>query len=178
MRYVGILIMAGAVIGGGFLAAARWKEKLSVLLLFRQMIYYLKGQILYSNAALPEALAEVGGRFADGREGLLREPGDFFLRVSRRAETESQKGFSDIWKEEASGLLEAVPMDKADRENLLALGENLGYADRAMQERILLFYLEQTDEAIRFLKKEMETRTKLYRCLGMAAGLFLMVVMA
>ena len=59
-----------------------------------------------------------------------------------------------------------------------ALGENLGYADRDMQERTLLFYLEQTDDSIRFLKKEMETRTKLYRCLGMAAGLFLMVVMA
>lgn len=175
---MGILIMAGAVVGGGFLAAARWKEKLSVLLLFRQMVYYLKGQILYSNATLPEALAEVGARFADGREGILREPGDFFLRVFKRMEEESQKAFSAIWKEEAARFLADFPMDKADRENLLALGENLGYADRDMQERTLLFYLEQTDDAIRFLKKEMETRTKLYRCLGMAAGLFLMVVMA
>lgn len=47
-----------------------------------------------------------------------------------------------------------------------------------MQERTLLFYLEETDGSIGFLKREMESRTKLYRCLGMAAGLFLMVVMA
>ena len=60
----------------------------------------------------------------------------------------------------------------------MALGENLGYAHKDMQERTLLFYLEETDGSIGFLKREMESRTKLYRCLGMAAGLFLMVVMA
>lgn len=178
MKYMGILIMAGAAIGGGFLAADRWKERLKVLLLFRQMIFYLKGQILYSNATLPEALFEVGERFADGREGTDKEPGLFFLRVFRRMEEEAGAPLFTIWKEEMEKFPTEFPMDKADRQNLSALGENLGYADRDMQERTLLFYLEQTDDSIRFLKKEMETRTKLYRCLGMAAGLFLMVVMA
>ncbi len=178
MKYVGILIMAGAVIGGGFLAADRWKERLKVLLLLRQMIFYLKGQILYSNATLPEALSEVGNRFADGREGAEKEPGLFFLRVFRRMEEKSGTPLFTIWKEEMEKFPTEFPMDKADKQNLSALGENLGYADRDMQERTLLFYLEQTDDSIHFLKKEMETRTKLYRCLGMAAGLFLMVVMA
>lgn len=178
LKYIGILIMAGSVIGGGFLAAAKWKERLDILLLFRQMIYYLKGQILYSNATLPEALGEVGKRFADGREGIFKEPGEFFLRVCRRLDEENQSPFAVIWKEEARRFPEDFPMNKPDLQNLSALGENLGYADRNMQERTLLFYLEQTDEAICFLKKELESRTKLYRCLGMAAGLFLMVVMA
>ncbi len=71
-----------------------------------------------------------------------------------------------------------VPLEAGDHKNLLALGENLGYAHKDMQERTLLFYLEETDGSIGFLKREMESRTKLYRCLGMAAGLFLMVVMA
>ena len=49
---------------------------------------------------------------------------------------------------------------------------------RTCRSGTLLFYLEETDSSIEFLKREMENRTKLYRCLGMAAGLFLMVVMA
>lgn len=178
MRYVGILIMAGAVIAGGFLAAEQWKEKLSVLLLFRQMIYHLKGQILYSNATLPEALFEVGTRFSDERQGVFLEPGNFFLQVSKRMKEEGETPFFTIWKEEVGKLPKDFPMDRRDRQNLTALGENLGYADRGMQERTLLFYLEQTDDSIAFLKKETESRTKLYRCLGMAAGLFLIVVMA
>ena len=41
MRYVGILIMAAAAIGAGFMAADRWKERLEVLQRFRQIIFYL-----------------------------------------------------------------------------------------------------------------------------------------
>ena len=50
MKYIGILMMAGALAAGGFWAADQWKEKLELLLLFRQMMFYLKGQILYANA--------------------------------------------------------------------------------------------------------------------------------
>lgn len=177
MKYVGIGIMAGACIGAGFLAASRWKERLEVLLLFRRMIFYLKGEILYANATLPEALFQVGHRFLEGREGIFLEPSRFFLRVHKRLEEESGIPFVTIWKEETGKIPGDFPMEKADRQALSGLGENLGYADRDMQERTLLFYLEQLDDSIGFLKKELETRTKLYRSLGAAAGLFLAVIM-
>ena len=92
-------------------------------------------------------------------------------------EEESGIPFFAIWKEEVERLPDDFPMSAADRQTLSSLGENLGYADRDMQERTLLFYLEQTEGAIAFLKKESESRTKLYRCLGMAAGLFLLVML-
>ena len=38
MKYVGILMMAAAVTGAGFLAAERWRERLLLLLQFRQMV--------------------------------------------------------------------------------------------------------------------------------------------
>ena len=155
MRYIGILMMAGALAAGGFWAADQWKEKLELLLLFRQMMFYLKGQILYANATLPEA-----------------------LREAERLEEQGDVPFPVIWKEEAERFPPGFPLEAGDHKNLLALGENLGYAHKDMQERTLLFYLEETDGSIGFLKREMESRTKLYRCLGMAAGLFLMVVMA
>ena len=178
MRYIGILMMAGALAAGGFWAADQWKEKLELLLLFRQMMFYLKGQILYANATLPEALREVGGRYAEGRSRFLRSRASFscgWQSVWRSRET---LPFPVIWKEEAERFPPGFPLEAGDHKNLLALGENLGYAHKDMQERTLLFYLEETDGSIGFLKREMESRTKLYRCLGMAAGLFLMVVMA
>ena len=120
----------------------------------------------------------MGGRYAEGRSGFLKEPGAFFLRVAERLEEQGDVPFPVIWKEEAERFPPGFPLEAGDHKNLLALGENLGYAHKDMQERTLLFYLEETDGSIGFLKREMESRTKLYRCLGMAAGLFLMVVMA
>lgn len=177
MRYIGILIMAGAAVWGGFFAAQCLKERLDILLLCRQMVYHLKSQILYTNATLPEALEEVGTRFSEEREGNFKEPGLCFKRIAERMEKEDIPFFG-IWKEEVEKLPAQFPMDKTDRKHLAALGENLGYADRDMQERTLLFYLEQADDSIASLKREFDTRAKLYRSLGMAAGLFLMVILA
>lgn len=110
MRYIGILMMAGALAAGGFWAADQWKEKLELLLLFRQMMFYLKGQILYANATLPEALREVGGRYAEGRSGFLKEPGAFFLRVAERLEEQGDVPFPVIWKEEAERFPPGFPL--------------------------------------------------------------------
>ena len=178
MKYVGLLCMAAAVVAGGFLMAGEWEARMKILLLFRQMMVYLKSRILYSNETLPEALKEVGTRFADEKSGMEAEAGLFFLRVEKRMEEERGKSFSEIWKEELDRLPEYLPMRNEDLQALRSLGENLGYADKTTQERTILFYLEQADDSLAFLKKETESRTKLYRSLGMAAGLFILVLFA
>ena len=170
--------MAAAVVAGGFLMAGEWEARVKILLLFRQMMVYLKSRILYSNETLPEALKEVGTRFADEKSGMEAEAGLFFLRVEKRMEEERGKSFSEIWKEELDRLPEDLPMRNEDLQALRSLGENLGYADKTTQERTILFYLEQADDSLAFLKKETESRTKLYRSLGMAAGLFILVLFA
>ena len=163
--------MAGALILGGFAAAEQWRERLDLLGQLRQMMYHFMNQILYANAALSDALGETGKRF----EG---DAAAFFNEIAKRSRAERERAFSEIWEEEAEKMLRSVSMGKQDRENLLALGRQLGFADRSMQERTLLFYLEQTDESMEHLRCEQETRTKLFRCLGMTAGLFLMVLLA
>lgn len=170
MRYIGILMMAGALAAGGFWAADQWKEKLELLLLFRQMMFYLKGQILYANATLPEALREVGGRYAEGRSGFLKEPGAFFLRWQSVWRSRRRAVSCDL---EGGGGAVSAGISPGGRGPIKSPGpgRESGLRHKDMQERTLLFYLEETDGSIGFLKREMESRTKLYRCLGMAAGL-------
>lgn len=68
-------------------------------------------------------------------------------------EEERGKSFSEIWKEELDRLPEDLPMRNEDLQALRSLGENLGYADKTTQERTILFYLEQADDSLAFLKK-------------------------
>lgn len=141
------------------------------------MVYHLKSQILFANESLPDALLEVGTRFSEGKTGREAEAGNCFGRIASRARKERELPFSEIWKEEIKVLEKNSALLAADIQNLTALGEQLGYADREMQERTLMFYLEETDSAIAFLRKEAEDRKKLYRSLGVAAGLFLVVTL-
>ena len=177
MRYVGIFLMAGAAAGGGFYGAKKLSEQLEILLVFRQMVYHLKSRILHANDTLPEALMEIGEWFLEQQKGTLKEPGRFFVRVAERLYREHDHSFSEIWKEELARWPTEISLRSSDKRSLEELGENLGYADRDMQERTLLFYLERTDDSIAALKRELETKAKLYRYLGVAAGLFLIVVL-
>lgn len=170
MKTAGILIMAVSLAALGFSLADRFRLRLTHLQNLRQMVSYLKGMVLYSNAALPEALNEIGGRFSDGPCGR------FLLRVAERLERGSGS-FERIWMEELQIFSGHVPLRDQDLEALETLGKHLGYADRAMQERTMLFYLEQTDEAIAELKAEAGPMTKLYCTLGLASGVLLAVLL-
>lgn len=77
MKYLGLLCMATAAVAGGFLMAGEWEMRVKLLGIFRQMAVYLKARILYSNETLPEALKEVGNRFADESSGMAAEAGLF-----------------------------------------------------------------------------------------------------
>lgn len=179
MRLVGILIMAASLTGVGFVLAERGKERLAFLLRLRHMVYYLKSQILYSNATLPEAVFEVGIHFRTSEKGWENgwEPASFFLNVSKKLDEKGNQPFSDIWQAEVNKIPSEVSLTKSDRQNLGELGRNLGYADRNMQERTLLFYLEQLDETTERVKAEAESLGKLYRTLGVAAGMFWFVLL-
>lgn len=171
MKYAGLLLMAVSVSGAGFLAAEQWQARLKVLLTLRQMIFALKGEILHSRATLPEAFLAVGGRCGDGALASL------FVRTGERMAKEPELPFYELWQQEIAVLPDGCSMTAEDRRALLAAGEHLGYADISMQERTLLFYLEELDGAIGFLRKETAGRMKLYRSLGVAAGLFLLILM-
>ena len=95
-----------------------------------------------------------------------------------RLEKEPGNSLPGIWKAETERISEKLPLAEADKNALLALGENLGCADRETQERTFLFYLKQTEDAMEGLKRDMERKGRLYRCLGMSAGLLLMIVLA
>lgn len=105
------------------------------------------------------------------------KPACFFLNVGTVFVERGDQTFTDVWLAEVKRIPEEVPLTKNDRENLGALGNNLGYADRNMQERTFLFYLEQLDETIGRVKAETESLGKLYRTLGTAAGMFWFILL-
>lgn len=180
MKWVGACLVTLGCTGLGQHMAKEWRLRLRCLEQLRQMIYFLKGEILYGHTALGEALRRVGERCqrAEGENGLNAMP-LFFLSVARRIEQQEGESFSLIWQEELEKR-EKLPffwLKESDLSGLKTLGDHLGYLDLEMQERNLLLYLEQLDGQILFLKQNVKERTKLYTSLGIMGGLFLSLVM-
>lgn len=177
MKWIGGCLVTLGCTGFGHYMAQQWKQRLKWLEQLRQMIYFLKGEILYGHTALGPALERVGERIkkAEGEKGLASLP-LFFLAVAKGIRQQEGELFSDIWKKELEQL-EGTPLKEEDISSLKSLGDHLGYLDLTMQERNLLLYLEQLDSQITYLRMHLKERTKLYTSLGIMGGLFLTVAM-
>ncbi len=164
------MILCGAS-GCGLWMSGRYRERLKLLEQLRQMVFLLKGQILYANATLAEAFEAVGRR----TEGCMSE---LFGQAAERIRARPEESFAQLWAGIVADIGGEEPLTKADRQSLAAMGEHLGFLDREMQERNLLLYLEQLDLTIGELREHRQERCRLYSSLGVMGGLFLVILLS
>ncbi len=170
LKMAGCTMVVFGAAGYGVWLAGCYKRRLKLLEQLRQMIFLLKGQIMYANAPLAEAFETVGSR----TEGVLSS---FFLQVAERAEGRQGDRFVQIWKEEVDKLAPQTVFSREDRQSLASMGEHLGFLDREMQERNLILYLEQLDMTIDELRLHKRDRCRVYASLGVMGGMFLAILL-
>ena len=164
-----VCILCGAA-GTGIWFAGRYRQRILELEQLKQMVFLLKGQILYAGAPLPEAFGTVGKRVA----GTL---GNLFKETAALLEAQPGEPFPTVWRNVVSGMEGKTALSKSDRQMLESLGEHLGFLDRETQERTLLLYLEQVDTELLVLREHKQERCRLYTSLGVMGGLFLAVIL-
>lgn len=170
IKTAGVLLVILSCAGLGAEAAFRLKKRLRLLVTLKRMVSHLKGEILYANAALPEAFERTGRRNPGSA-------GDLFTEVARRLRQETGEEFAYIWEEAAGAFVKTSVLGKEEGEQLVKFGGHLGYLDRDMQEKTILFYLEDLDFAIKNLQRQEPEKCRLFMSLGLLSGLFLAVVM-
>jgi len=171
LKILGAIMVIGASSGIGYYCSKKLKLHLEALLHMKKMIMLLKGEILYMNSTLEEAFAAVALRISDPMYS------DFLLDLSEKLKERSSRLFYDIWCEGVELHLSKSDLWKKDRLDIKALGENLGYLDKQMQEKNLDLYLEQLEEEMAQGKEEFLSKSKLYRSLGIMGGIFIAIVL-
>lgn len=173
VKWVGVILVLFSSGGFGIWSAMRWKARLKMLEKLRQMIYFLKGEITYSHAPLPEALERVGKR-ENGALGCL------FTMAAEGICLQEGESFQEIWNREVKDMAARcgpIPLEAEDLEHLAGLGEHLGYLDVDMQDRTLGLFLEQLNLTIDYLRSRQREKCRLYTSLGIMGGMFLVLVM-
>lgn len=170
MKLLGAVLVIAAGAGLGADAAGSFRRRLKLLEKLKLMVTHLKGEILYANAPLPEAFERTGRR-SPGPAGTL------FTEVAAELKRETGERFEVIWRRKAEEFVKKSVLSKKEREQLLQFGEHLGYLDREMQEKTLLFYMEDLEEAIAALRQQEPEKCRLFMSLGVLSGLFLAVIL-
>lgn len=170
MRWLGAILVFLACTGFGLAFAQEQKMRLKWVQNLRKAVILLRGQILYANAAISEALRESGNRM----EGEL---GEFLLRVSERVEEGEGESLREIWTEEIQKEKDNWPMEKQELEDFLQFGKELGYLDLAMQEKTLNLYMEKLELSEGNLLKTLDAKVRMSASLGVLGGVFLVIVL-
>lgn len=170
MKAAGLILVIASCTGIGAEAVRHLRERLKLLETLRRMVSHMKGEILYANVPLAEALYRTGRR----NKGAA---GELFIGIAETLEQESGESFETIWKEKAGQFASDSALNKKEQEQLLRFGESLGYLDREMQEKAILFYMEDLEHSIETLRKEEPEKCRLYLGMGILSGLFLAVVL-
>ena len=151
----------------------RYRRKLQrrfELRVIKQMMYMLQGEIRYAHLPLPEAFTHVSVR--------LPAPFGLFLSgIADELKKADGRTLSEIWKAEEQKYIKKLHLTRTDLEQLETLGEVLGYLDTEMQLAAIRLYLEQLEQSLAEAQEQMGSRQRLYQSLGIAGGVFLVILL-
>lgn len=169
-KTVGAAVIILSAAGFGKSLVNQYNSRLRTLEQLRQMIYFLKGEMIYSQAHLAEALERVGKRSRS-------IPGKVFLAAAKRVEERDGAAFDVIWASEFEKEKAEMAMEEEDFFDLISLGKNLGYLDKGTQEQTILLYLDRLEERIEEMRRMQKEKNRLKMSLSVMSGLFLAIIM-
>ncbi|GHU61182.1 hypothetical protein FACS189418_0400 [Clostridia bacterium] len=145
------------------------KSRISNLNDLKKIMTLLRGEILYHQAELSEALFAVSFRLAEPYSGFCRQ-------MVKKLDEKQSYAFHPIWIDETQKLSEQIDLKKQDLQDLQSMGENLGYLDKDMQEKQFQLYFARLEEQIQEGKKEYQKKGKLYPSLGVMSGILFVII--
>ena len=163
-----LILCSAAGIGASF--SGDLKRRVQELRILKQLVYMLQGEIRYARLPLPEAFCHVSVRLPVPFGTFLSETADELKKADGRT-------LGEVWKMEEAKHLKGLHLVRADLEQLESLGEVLGYLDAEMQLAAIRLYLEQLENSIAEAQEHMGSRQKLYQSLGIAGGVFLVILL-
>lgn len=163
MKLFGCLLIAAVCGTGGMLAAQRLSQRVMQLRLLIQLLNDMMNLLRYTLPTVGDLLLTLA---AQPCYQTL-----FFLTDA--AETPSHAPFPDCWQR----ALELHPLPQEEQTILLQVGNTLGSTDLDGQLSALSLCREQLQSLLLRAEAGQQSRSTLYRSMGLLTGLFLVILL-
>lgn len=170
MKGIGLFLIFFACTLMGLFAGQELAERIAAMEQVEQMLQLLRGELRCSYIPFPQAFCQVAER--------LSSPWKEFLQgLAVRMERMSGGGMKELWTEAVDGIPQNCGLTAEDRKELAALGKELGYLDLTMQLNMLEHFEERWERQIENLREELPGKRRIFRCLGVCAGIALALIL-
>ena len=166
---IGAILIIGATAAVGLSSVWRMRTRIRVLSGLMAALETMKSEICDRLTPMPELL-----------EQLAREsdpPVDrFFHRAVREMAAIGIQSFYFIWKAAVEGSPE-LELTSNERQTLTDLGRTLGRYDTEEQRDALLYTLRRLERHLRCAEEERVKHGRVHAVLGIAVGVFVVVIL-
>ena len=143
--------------------------RLKQLKRFEKIISMLRGEIIYNNSTIPEAMRHVSRHTVNPFDEIL-------MKISEELDAFEGRTFKEIWESTFEENGTKLCFTKEQLENIKHLGESLGYLDKEMQVNTLDLFMEQIRTDIKDMEQTMPNNVRMYNCLGVMGGILVLLI--
>lgn len=161
-----MIIAASAFIG--YMYGERTKREIDIMKSLLRCIKTIESEIRYAGTPIKEIFRLIAGT------GELWS--DFFGGVSDKLNDNGHEGMTVIWDDVLSGNTVSRNMGSCDRREFVRFFGGLGKSDIESELGRIKLYTEYIRGRIEALSKEEADKVKLFRVLGVTAGLFITIL--
>ncbi|MCL2572894.1 MAG: stage III sporulation protein AB [Defluviitaleaceae bacterium] len=168
--------LAGAVAlvvscaGLGFYFAAQEGFRINDLQEFKKALMILSSEIDHLRTPLPIACANIAKR--------IKEPiGGLFSHFSNLLKENEGETAYQLWAQTLDAHKKQTYLASEDWDVIEGFGKTLGYLDKQMQQSAITVTVDYINEKTTSLQTQSEKNKRMFRSLGVIAGLLLVVVL-
>ena len=170
MKDAGMWIIAASVMGLGCAAAEAAADRYRALRQVENMLTLISDEIRCSFSPFYQVFRSLAKR--------LDEPWKEFLeKMAEELDAFSGKSFYQIWQDGVDGLPKNCGLAASDRGELKALGKGLGYLDAQVQMDAIRHFLLGWEQRTEDVRMDLKNKQRMYRCLGAASGLVILILL-
>ncbi len=160
------IILAGFMFGLNI--SEYQKIRMNELNDIKKAFLILKSQINYSLESLPTALNNISKK-------SNKPINTIFETISKRLIEKDKRGIAKIWEQEFK--CSSTNLSKEDIETISDFGKVLGSLDRKLQTDNINIIINYIDKTVEFIANKNEQESKMYKSLGVLAGILLVILM-
>lgn len=170
IKIIGAVMVIASTSLIGFKLNENAKSRIDELRMIRNIVTMLRGEIKYNNSTVSEALSRIAEKMSGNFQKFLAAAADELVK-------NKAAGMDKIWNEKVrEAFVSGSCLTKKDVNDFAAIGKSIGKYDVESQIKAFDLFVEEINEKIDAEYRKAVSDGKLYKCMGIMAGVFIVLM--
>lgn len=170
VKFIGACILVISTSLYGFSLSGTYLKRIESLKELKKCIVLLDGEMRYNKTPIKIAMEKISKRNTSVYSGFLKKVADIM-------EEDVSMQLSQAWEQGVMELTEGdVVLSESDKHKLLEFGRTIGNLDSDSRMAAFEGYLNELEIDLCECNKDKENKVKLYKTMGIMAGLFIAIL--